>query len=79
MATKTGELREMLVDAIEAVRRRQLSPEDAKAIATLAQQINLSLQIEVNARAGDKYFTQNHFGSLAIGDERPVVINEGES
>jgi hypothetical protein len=47
---KTGHLRDVLLDSIERVRNRQLTPEQATAIAKLAGQISLSMQVEANMR-----------------------------
>lgn len=49
MATKTGELRETLIAAIDDLRAKKITPEQAKAIALLASQINASLNVEINA------------------------------
>jgi hypothetical protein len=71
MGTRSGELREMLVEAIEAVRKGNLDPAEAKAIAALAGQINLSLQVELNARANSKNTDAvPQLGHLQLGDER---------
>lgn len=48
---KASELREVLVAAIADVRAGTLKAADAKAIAALAGQVNLSLQVELNIRA----------------------------
>lgn len=50
MATTSGELREILIEAITAVCGGQLDHEDAKAIAMLSQQVSASLAAEVAAR-----------------------------
>ncbi|MCC6800434.1 MAG: hypothetical protein IT325_09965 [Anaerolineae bacterium] len=50
MGTKSGELREMLLDAIEAVKAGNMKAADAKAIATLAQQVTASAQVELDFR-----------------------------
>lgn len=73
MATTSGELREILIEAITAVRSRQLDANDAKAIAMLAQQVSLSLQTEVNARREERAIESGHvelIGKLVLGDQR---------
>lgn len=49
MATKSGELREMLLGVIDSVKAGKVEPENANAIAKLAAQINQSLKIEIDA------------------------------
>lgn len=72
MGTKSGELREFLMSTIEQVRDGKCDPGRAKAIALLAGQINLSMQVEVNARVlqtkwGDG--EQRALGHMPLGDE----------
>lgn len=73
MSTTAGELREMLIRAIEDVRDKKMDPSAAKVIALLAGQINLSVQVETNARAqayeiGGKNVLP--VGLLPLGEER---------
>jgi len=68
MATKTGELREMLIDAIEAVKAGKMDSNEAKSIAMLAGQVNLSLQVEINARR-DEASIKGGIGALPLGEE----------
>ena len=77
MPTKAGELREMLITTIEDVRAGRISPDKAKAVAMLAQQVNSSLQDEVNvvkeARAlglikKGATVTTEELGSLSLGE-----------
>lgn len=67
MATKTGELREMLVSCIEDVRSGKMLAEDAKAISCLTAQINTSLQVELAYRL--KEATDSKPGCMPIGEE----------
>jgi hypothetical protein len=69
MATNTGELREILIDCIEKVKAGKMTGNDAKAVAMLAGQITLSLQVEVNARREEVALTKGGVGTLALGDE----------
>lgn len=66
MGTKTGELRETLIEAINAVRNGTMKPEQAKAIAMLAGQVNLSLQVEVNMLR--EKLTLDGVGSTSLGE-----------
>lgn len=74
MATKTGEMRESLMDAIESVKAGKLTAGDAGAIAKLAAQISLSMQVEANIRsAAVGAEARVKFGELPIG-EQPAAI-----
>jgi hypothetical protein len=77
--TNSGELRKTLLDCIEQVRTGKMSHQDAKAVALLAGQVNLSLQVELNVRREEA--TAAEFGELPIADEQePKAIehdNEG--
>lgn len=87
MATKTGEVREMLVDAIEAIRNGKLTAAEGNAIANIASQITRSLESEVNTRyARKEYDITDGLGDMAIGEERPAlpglalrITDEGEA
>lgn len=50
MSRSVGQMREALMESIEKVRRGQMDPASATAIAKLAGQISLSLQVEANMR-----------------------------
>lgn len=67
MGTKAGELRETLMEAIAAVRRGELKAAEAKAIAALAGQANLSLQVELNLRTAE--VNLKDMGSLPLGEQ----------
>lgn len=69
MATKSGELREMLLSVIENVKEGKVEPENANAIAKLAAQINQSLKIEIDARIESAALGQIALGSMPIGEE----------
>lgn len=74
MATKTGEMREALMDAIEMVKTKRMDPQSATAIAKLAAQVSLSLQVEANLRASSILGPKPPIlGSLPIGDETPLL------
>lgn len=70
MATKSGELREMLMSVIDSVREGKVAPEDANAIAKVAAQINQSLKIEIDARTENAAMAAVALGSMAIGEEQ---------
>lgn len=70
MATKTGELRETLIEAIAAVKEKKMSAADAGAIAKLAAQINLSLKVEIEALESEA-MQAGAPGSFSLGDEKP--------
>lgn len=67
MATKTGELRETLIDAIDRVKSGKMGAGEATAISKLAAQINASLKVEIDSRAIEK--PRGALGSMSIGDE----------
>ncbi len=77
MGTKSGELRELLMDTIEKVRAGEIEPNQAKAVAMLAGQINLSLQVEVNARINQlKWGDDDHataIGHMPLGEENAPI------
>lgn len=68
MSTSTGELREILIDCIDKVKNGKMTGADAKAVAMLAGQITLSLQVEVNARRDDVLVGKGSLGALALGE-----------
>ena len=72
VGTKAGELREMLITAIEDVKAGKLKAADAKAIAALAGQVNLSLQVELNVRvaSAERRLDANRLGDLQLGHEQ---------
>jgi hypothetical protein len=77
MATKTGEMREMLLTAMEQVRTGAMKPEQAKAIALLAQQVNLSVQVEVNAQINQFKWESDErkkLGHMPLGDENEAKV-----
>lgn len=69
MATKTGEMREMLISCIEDVRAGKLDAADAKSISALAAQINGSLQVEFAFREAEANLARQKIGSMLIGEE----------
>lgn len=77
MSTNTGELREILVECIDKVKAGKMSDKDAKAIAMLAGQITLSLQVEVNARREEVMLSNRPVGQLGLGDDAtPLSADE---
>jgi hypothetical protein len=64
MARKTGDLREALMDAINHVKSGAMDATKATAIAKLAAQISLSLQVEANIRVAK--LTSEKLGDLTI-------------
>lgn len=67
MGTKTGELRETLLGAIDDLRSGRLKAVDAKAIAALAAQVNASLAAELAVRASG--VDERVMGDLKLGHE----------
>ena len=79
MGTKSGELREFLMTTIEQVRDGKCDPGQAKAIAMLAGQINLSLQVEVNARVQQTKWDDGErraLGHMPLGEEDEKIVSE---
>lgn len=72
MGTRAGEMREMLIEAIEAVKTGKMEPADATAIAKLAGQVTLSLQVELNARRDSLLPKAQQLGALPLGDESTI-------
>lgn len=79
MSTSSGELRELLVSCIDQVKAGNLDFNDAKAIALLAQQVNLSLQVEVNARRDGHLSMPRRIGSLPLGEENVIDAGPAEA
>lgn len=73
MGTKTGELRESLMECIERVKAKKMDHAEAAAVAKLAAQISLSLQVEANVRLEGLRGEKLPIGQLSIGDEPPAV------
>ena len=71
MGTKVGEIRESLMEAIELVKSRKMDPEAALAIAKLAAQVSLSLQVEANLMA--QKISLDQVGNLPIGHEPKAI------
>lgn len=75
MGTRAGEMREMLIEAIEAVKTGKMEPAEAAAIAKLAGQVTLSLQVELNARRDSLLPKGQQLGALPLGDESTIDLN----
>lgn len=78
MSTSTGDLRAILIDCIEKVKTGKMSGADAKAVAMLAGQITLSLQVEVNARRDDVLLGKQGLGSLRLSDSSASSVTTEE-
>jgi hypothetical protein len=78
MSTSSGELRELLVSCIDEVKAGNLDFNDAKAIALLAQQVNLSLQVELNVRR-DGGLGSSGIGALPLGEDRVIDVTPKEA
>jgi hypothetical protein len=76
MSTSTGDLRVILIDCIEKVKTGKMSGSDAKAVAMLAGQVTLSLQVEVNARRDDVLLGKQGLGSLGLSNAGAPAIAE---
>lgn len=74
MATRTGELREILLDCIERVRNRKMDHQEAAAVAKLAAQVTLSMQVELNAKRDALLPQGTKIGALPLGDENTVTV-----
>jgi hypothetical protein len=61
------------MDAIEAVKAGKLDAQSATAIAKLAAQVSLSMQVEANIRADRLTMPKGFMGSLPIGEETPLI------
>lgn len=68
MARKTGDVREALMDAIMHVKSGAMDPAKATAIAKLAGQISLSMQVEANIRVAKLVEGKMEMGDLAISN-----------
>lgn len=76
MGTKSGELREMLISVIEGVQNGKVEPDAGRAIAALAAQVNVSLQIEVNARIQQIKWQDGEkraLGHMPLGEEARAI------
>lgn len=74
MATKTGELRESLMDCIDRVKNKKMDAADATAIAKLAAQVSLSMQVEANIRLEGLRGEKLPLGHMPIGDEAVTLL-----
>lgn len=75
MGTKVGELRETLMDCIEKVKSGKMQASEATAIAKLAAQISLSLQVEATVRLEGLKGEKLPLGQLSIGEDMPAIDN----
>jgi hypothetical protein len=71
---KAGELRRLLVDAIDDLKTGKLKANDAKAIAALAGQVNLSLQVELNMRVAAAAQKIDAEGSVEVAADKPEQL-----
>jgi hypothetical protein len=81
MATSAGELREMLISSIEAVKTNRIDHQQAMSIAKLAAQVNESLKVELHAmelakELGLKDFRPKALGQIALGEEQTEAARE---
>ena len=76
MGTKVGEMRETLMTAIEKVMEGKLDPQQAMAIAKLAGQISLSMQVEANIRLEGLRGEKQPLGNMQLGHEESGVVEE---
>jgi hypothetical protein len=74
MATKSGELREMLVSSIEDVRSGKMDAGQAAAVAKLAQAISQSISVELQVIEAGK--AARDIGSQRLGEEKPLLPGE---
>lgn len=73
MATKSGEMRQTLLDSINEVRAGRMDPAKATAIAKLAAQVSLSMQVEANMRVAKIMGpVEEVFGGMTVGAELPA-------
>jgi hypothetical protein len=66
MATKSGEMREMLLSAIEDVRAGKLGTAEASAIAKLAAQVSQSISVEIAATEAS--LSVEKLGQMPLGE-----------
>lgn len=78
MSTNTGELRETLIGCIEKVKAGTMSASDAKAVAMLAAQVTMSLQVEVNVRRDEVLLGKKPVGQLALGNDGSPTAESGD-
>lgn len=77
MGTRSGELRETLIEAIDAVRHGKLGPNEGKAIAALATQINASLLVEIGLRRHELEWKQKlPLGVAELGESRVLTVEQ---
>jgi len=69
-------MRESLMEAIDAVKAGRLDPQAATAIAKLAAQISLSMQVEANIRVNALTGPKPEFGEMPIGNGQTLIENE---
>jgi methyl coenzyme M reductase beta subunit len=67
MATKSGELREILVSSIEDVRAKRIDATQAAAIAKLASAISQSVAIELKTMEAG--YHEGRMGDQRLGEE----------
>lgn len=54
------------------VKTRKMDPQQAQAIAKLAAQVTVSLQVELNAKRDSLLPPRQAIGALSLGDETTV-------
>ena len=74
MGTKTGELRETLMEAIDLVKQGKMDSNRANAIAKLAAQVSASLAVELSIRQS-KLLGAAPLGALLAGQPGEVIEN----
>lgn len=71
MPSKVEQMRDTLLQAIEAVKDGSMSPEKAKAIASLAHQVNHSLDVELRVLLAAK---QSGVGAALVAPATVIAI-----
>jgi len=79
----TGDLRRNLGDILVAVTKGDLEVSRAQAAASVAKEINASMQVEINAakvnialtQAGKTIGEVRHMGKMLIGDDSTPTLN----
>ncbi len=78
MGTKTGELRETLIEVIHLVKENKCDTDKALAIAKLAAQVTASLQVELQLRLQELQTLQDRkqlaIGSADLGETNVVSV-----
>lgn len=74
MSQTIGDLRHTLMNCIDLVKDGKMSANDAKAVALLAGQVSLSLQVELNARRAEIGLGEMPLGQLAIGKSQGAAL-----